>query len=369
MAKTVQLFITCMIDTLYPKIGEAVVRVLQRAGVKVEFPAGQTCCGQPAFNAGMREQARPIAKHTIRVFEQTQGPVVVPSGSCAAMIRHGYLELFAEDAEWLPRARAPGRAHLRVHRIPGRRAGCNRPGRALPRQDQLPFFLPPAARAGRRPPAARAAGRPCTAPSWSSCPTPPSAAASAAYSRSSTPRSPRAMLDRKIENIDASGAPAGGRLRRRLHYQHPGRACAASGMPQRAVYIAEILAEESAESPWCIHADKFHTKSAPPWKTPAAIGLGRQRRTAPEGAHPGFRLPAGRPRSAAPARPCRARPGHRSPGRVPGSVLLQRPANGLIVHRAASAEEAVEIVLEIARARRIQSWSPNPSPWSAKRST
>lgn len=106
MSVTAQLFVTCIIDTLYPEVGEAVVKVLQRAGVSVEFPAGQTCCGQPAFNAGMRAQARPIAMHTIQVFERTKGPVVVPSGSCAAMIRHGYLELFAEDQEWLPRARA-----------------------------------------------------------------------------------------------------------------------------------------------------------------------------------------------------------------------------------------------------------------------
>lgn len=102
----VQLFITCILDTLYPEVGEAVVRVLERAGARVEFPPGQTCCGQPAFNAGMRRQARPAAIQTIRVFEGTSGPVVVPSGSCAAMIRHGYLELFAGDRHWLPRAQA-----------------------------------------------------------------------------------------------------------------------------------------------------------------------------------------------------------------------------------------------------------------------
>jgi len=106
MSTIVQLFVTCIIDTLYPQVGEAVVKVLQRAGATVEFPTGQTCCGQPAFNAGMHAQARPIAIHTIQVFEKTQGPVVVPSGSCAAMIRHGYPELFADDKEWLPRARA-----------------------------------------------------------------------------------------------------------------------------------------------------------------------------------------------------------------------------------------------------------------------
>jgi len=102
--ETIQLFITCLIDTLYPDTGEAVVRVLERAGVQVAFPPDQTCCGQPAFNAGLRQQALPMARQTIQVFENTSGPVIVPSGSCAAMLRHGYLELFAGDAEWLPRA-------------------------------------------------------------------------------------------------------------------------------------------------------------------------------------------------------------------------------------------------------------------------
>jgi L-lactate dehydrogenase complex protein LldE len=102
----VQLFITCILDTLYPQIGQGVVRVLRRVGQEVKFPLAQTCCGQPAFNAGMRAQARPVAMHTVRVFEQNRGPVVVPSGSCADMIRHGYLELFADDPPWLERAQA-----------------------------------------------------------------------------------------------------------------------------------------------------------------------------------------------------------------------------------------------------------------------
>lgn len=106
MPEIVQLFVTCIVDTLYPEVGEAVVHVLQRAGAEVAFPAGQTCCGQPAFNAGMRGEARQMAIHTIKTFEPTQGVVVVPSGSCAAMIRHGYLELFEGDEQWLPRAKA-----------------------------------------------------------------------------------------------------------------------------------------------------------------------------------------------------------------------------------------------------------------------
>lgn len=106
MADTVQLFVTCLVDTFFPDTGRAVVNVLRRAGVRVAFPEGQTCCGQPAFNAGLRSEARPMAEHTIRVFEQAPGAVVIPSGSCAAMVRHGYPELFRDDAEWRPRAEA-----------------------------------------------------------------------------------------------------------------------------------------------------------------------------------------------------------------------------------------------------------------------
>ncbi|MGA2505729.1 MAG: (Fe-S)-binding protein [Anaerolineales bacterium] len=106
MAETVQLFITCLIDSFFPRVGEAMVNVLNRAGVRVEFPSAQTCCGQPAFNAGFRSTAVPMARHTIRVFEKTSGAIIIPSGSCAAMVRYGYLELFKDDQSWLKRARA-----------------------------------------------------------------------------------------------------------------------------------------------------------------------------------------------------------------------------------------------------------------------
>jgi L-lactate dehydrogenase complex protein LldE len=106
MTDTVQLFVTCLIDTLKPEIGEAVVRVLERAGMRVTFPQGQTCCGQPVFNAGIRREARKLAEATITVLEADPAPVVVPSGSCTAMIRHSYPELFADDPGWLARAEA-----------------------------------------------------------------------------------------------------------------------------------------------------------------------------------------------------------------------------------------------------------------------
>ena len=104
----VQLFITCLVDSFRPQTGEAIVNIFHRLGVEVEFARDQTCCGQPAFNAGLRTDSRPVAEHTIQVFEETTGDIVTPSGSCALMFKHGYPELFADDSVWLPRAQALG---------------------------------------------------------------------------------------------------------------------------------------------------------------------------------------------------------------------------------------------------------------------
>jgi L-lactate dehydrogenase complex protein LldE len=104
--RKVQLFITCLVDTFFPEIGEAMVDILRSIDVDVEFLRDQTCCGQPNFNAGLRVEARQIAEHTIRVFESAEGDVVMPSGSCAHMIRKNYADLFRDDPLWLPRADA-----------------------------------------------------------------------------------------------------------------------------------------------------------------------------------------------------------------------------------------------------------------------
>lgn len=104
--QTVQLFVTCMVDAVRPEIGEATVAVLEAQGVKVEFPAAQTCCGQPAYNAGYRSEARAVAAHFLNVFDATSGPVVTPSGSCAAMVHHGFADLFGDDPVQLRRAQA-----------------------------------------------------------------------------------------------------------------------------------------------------------------------------------------------------------------------------------------------------------------------
>jgi L-lactate dehydrogenase complex protein LldE len=102
--RAVQLFVTCLVDTFHPEVGEAVVQLLRRCGVTVEFPMDQTCCGQPMFNAGLRRDAKTVARHIVQVFERTEGDVVMPSGSCAHMLRHNYAELFRDDPDWSGRA-------------------------------------------------------------------------------------------------------------------------------------------------------------------------------------------------------------------------------------------------------------------------
>lgn len=82
----VALFITCVNDTLYPRTGQAVVALLRRLGVDVEFPAGQTCCGQMHYNTGYRREAEPLVRSFAETFAGYDA-VVAPSGSCAAMVR------------------------------------------------------------------------------------------------------------------------------------------------------------------------------------------------------------------------------------------------------------------------------------------
>lgn len=90
---TVRLMLTCLADTFYGEVGIATVRVLEALGHRVEFPEEQTCCGQPPFNSGDWKTAREVAGHCLTCFAG-DGAVVTPSASCAAMIRHGYHELF-----------------------------------------------------------------------------------------------------------------------------------------------------------------------------------------------------------------------------------------------------------------------------------
>lgn len=91
--RTVHLFVTCLVDLLYPEVGEATVALLRDRGIEVMFPPSQTCCGQPAFNAGFDDDARRVARNLLDAMDGAEA-VVTPSGSCAAMVRSHYPHLF-----------------------------------------------------------------------------------------------------------------------------------------------------------------------------------------------------------------------------------------------------------------------------------
>ncbi len=105
MTRQASLFVTCIVDQFYPEVGESTVRVLRRFGVDVDFPKSQTCCGQTAFNAGFWSDAKPTARRLLEAFDGDRD-VVAPSGSCVAMVRVFYEELFHDEPETLEKVRA-----------------------------------------------------------------------------------------------------------------------------------------------------------------------------------------------------------------------------------------------------------------------
>jgi L-lactate dehydrogenase complex protein LldE len=101
--KKVTLFIQCLVDVMYPEVGEAMLKIFRKLDIAVDCPVDQTCCGQPAFNSGYHKQARVAARKFIQLFDDAQS-IVCPSGSCVHMVRHHYPELFRDDPAWLKRA-------------------------------------------------------------------------------------------------------------------------------------------------------------------------------------------------------------------------------------------------------------------------
>lgn len=111
--RRVALFVTCMVDMIYPAVGMATVELLERLGVEVVFPPGQTCCGQPAFTTGYRDEARQLAVRFLDIFDPLVrtgqvDAIVAPSGSCTAMTSHFYEVLFEDqpNSPYYIRARA-----------------------------------------------------------------------------------------------------------------------------------------------------------------------------------------------------------------------------------------------------------------------
>lgn len=96
--RQVYLFGTCLIDLLYPKAGLAAIELLRSQGINVVFPQRQSCCGQPAFNSGYRQEAREVARAQLVCFPNDY-PIVVPSASCAGMMKHHWPELFSGDRD------------------------------------------------------------------------------------------------------------------------------------------------------------------------------------------------------------------------------------------------------------------------------
>ena len=185
-AMRVALFLTCVNDALYPGTGQADVTLLERLGVEVDFPAGQTCCGQAHFNTGYRHETEPLVRRHgrgLRGLRRRGHPVRLLRGDGPRQLPAHRREGPAEGRGTAsPRPRDAGAARLRADRVPRRRARRDGRRRVLPAHRHLPPVLPRAAHAGPRRPAAPAARGRQGPGAASSCPAPRSAAASAAPS-------------------------------------------------------------------------------------------------------------------------------------------------------------------------------------------
>ena len=102
--------VTCLADVFYPEVGEKIVHLLRGLGVTVDFPAGQTCCGLPLFNSGYHADAAAVARRTIAIFRDAE-QVVVPSGSCPWMVKHEYPVLMTDPVDRTAAERLAGRTH------------------------------------------------------------------------------------------------------------------------------------------------------------------------------------------------------------------------------------------------------------------
>jgi L-lactate dehydrogenase complex protein LldE len=100
---TVYFYSTCVVDLMAPQAGVDAICLLQQAGIEVVFPQAQSCCGQPAHSSGFFDEARRVAQSQLGIFPE-RWPIVVPSGSCAAMVKHDWPKLFAGDAALQARA-------------------------------------------------------------------------------------------------------------------------------------------------------------------------------------------------------------------------------------------------------------------------
>jgi L-lactate dehydrogenase complex protein LldE len=129
--ENVYLFATCLVDQFAPEAGMDTVRLLEGEGIRVHFPPAQTCCGQPAYTSGYPDEARAVARRQLDLFPQPW-PVVVPSGSCAAMLRHHTPKLFADDPALLATASELAERVFELTEFLVHVAGFARPDRGEP---------------------------------------------------------------------------------------------------------------------------------------------------------------------------------------------------------------------------------------------
>ncbi|MCZ6469469.1 MAG: (Fe-S)-binding protein [Candidatus Dadabacteria bacterium] len=108
----VYIFITCLVDTFFPEVGESMVKVLKELGVEVDFIEEQTCCGQPAYNGGYQDDARAVAERFLSIFDKALNNdpnkdiyIVCPSGSCTSMVKVFYEDIFKNSPELLNKVR------------------------------------------------------------------------------------------------------------------------------------------------------------------------------------------------------------------------------------------------------------------------
>ena len=181
----VALQVTCINDAMFPDTGKAMVTLLRRLGVDVEFPEAQTCCGQPMVNTGYLDEAVPVVRHLRRGVQRVRRGrdavrVVRRVGAAPAprSWRGG-----PATPRWSAAVEQTAPTRLRADRVPRRRARRDRRGRVLPAPGDLPPDLPLAADARRRRPATDCCSSRSAGCGWSTCPPPRSAAASAAPSR------------------------------------------------------------------------------------------------------------------------------------------------------------------------------------------
>ena len=233
--------VTCLADVFYPEVGEKIVRLLQGLGVAVQFPAGQTCCGLPLFNSGYHADAAAVARRTVALFKDAEH-VVVPSGSCAWMVKHEYPGLMTDPGDRTAAERLAGRTHelsqFLVERL-GRRRFRSAVGGRLTYHDSCHLL-----RGLHESESPRALLRDLAGAEFVELPGSDECCGFGGSFAVRLPEVSTAILDKKLASVEATGADAvvacdagclmqmGGRLRRR-------------SSSVRAVHLAEILEAEA----------------------------------------------------------------------------------------------------------------------------